>query len=550
MGLSSWNNRLPWCPHAPLRWRPAWVLVLVMCGLSGCMQARDKRRAGVVHKGSGSRQAAHDALSATAVPLEHALDLQPYLRDLIEAASAKRHERHIVAYEPLEAVTSIFSISPPSRQMETPDELEKHFRGGEELFETDLSLFPGFGDAMGAKQPNMHRIHRGAHGGPDSASCRSCHHRGGDDGAGEYTEAALTGGDGVRVSSAAERNPPALHGGGSLQVLAREVTAALQKQLASPGQVPGHWIHLAVQGTDFGEVRFLPDGGLDTSRLVAIDPDLVVRPFGWKGTHSTLRRFAEEAFQVHHGLNSTALLQMSYLFGPLPKDASAATRAVRDNLGDGPSQNPDRDQLNEDLRGPHLTTMAVYLSLLPNPVIEPPRGQVLLAAFRQGLRAFTRLGCAGCHKPSWEIEKPTWIEHSEDASSSLTIELDLRRDIRNGPPLRKLDADLSTYTIFPFSDLKRHDMGAALADHAGEPGAPPPQIPPSYFLTRPLWGLADSAPYLHDGRAATLHEAILAHGGEAQTAQTAYLQATVEEQRALQVFLYSLSRPLLPELTP
>ncbi len=59
-----------------------------------------------------------------------------------------------------------------------------------------------------------------------------------------------------------------------------------------------------------------------------------------------------------------------------------------------------------------------------------------------------------------------------------------------------------------FSDLKRHDLGPGLADpHDEEHG-----LPRSVFLTRPLWGLAETPPYLHDGRAATIPEAILAHG--------------------------------------
>ena len=78
----------------------------------------------------------------------------------------------------------------------------------------------------------------------------------------------------------------------------------------------------------------------------------------------------------------------------------------------------------------------------------------------------------------------------------------------------------------------------------------PPLIPLSYFMTRPLWGLAESAPYMHDGRALTVHDAVVAHGGEAAKVRTAYLALPVARQRALQVFLLSLTREPLPEVLP
>lgn len=60
------------------------------------------------------------------------------------------------------------------------------------------------------------------------------------------------------------------------------------------------------------------------------------------------------------------------------------------------------------------------------------------------------------------------------------------------------------------------------------------------FLTRNLWGIASSSPYLHDGRATTLTEAILEHGGEAQGSRNAFVAATRPEQRALIAFLENL----------
>lgn len=486
------------------------------------------------------------------------VEMDPYLTDLLETVALKQWERHINAVEPAEQVFDLMPLPTTLRGRKIVDNVEMHFRAGEELFETELSLLPGFGDGMGGKSPNMHRVHRGAHGGPDTSSCRSCHHRGGDDGSGEYTEAALIDGDGEHASSATERNPPALHGGGVMQILAREITSNLQTQLHREPKSEPVYVTISYDDVIFGTVVIMPDGRIDTRDVKSIDPDFVVRPFGWKGTHSTLRRFAEEAFQVHHGLQSTALVQQRRLFGPLPQNASPATRALMGQLGRGKGDDPDEDNASQDIAGSQITAMAVYLTLLPMPVIEPPRSPDLLAAWREGMATFTEIGCADCHKPKWKIFGPTSVEHGEDATSEGSLSLDLTKDIRNGPSLRNRDLTASGYQVFVFSDLRRHDMGPELADRTPtERGLAPhvgdhvgPNIPASYFLTRPLWGLADSGPYLHDGRASTIHEAILAHGGEAEQIRNTYRTLPPERQRALQIFLFSLTRPMLPEVTP
>ncbi len=63
-----------------------------------------------------------------------------------------------------------------------------------------------------------------------------------------------------------------------------------------------------------------------------------------------------------------------------------------------------------------------------------------------------------------------------------------------------------------FSDLRTHDMGLGLTDATAQPAdAKGIAIGPRMFLTRPLWGVADTGPYLHDGRSLTLREAIRRH---------------------------------------
>jgi hypothetical protein len=107
-----------------------------------------------------------------------------------------------------------------------------------------------------------------------------------------------------------------------------------------------------------------------------------------------------------------------------------------------------------------------------------------------------------------------------------------------------------------FSDLKTHDMGPNLAD-VDLNGKPENQgtdvaglcITSRYFLTRPLWGVADTGPWLHDGRALTLTDAVLMHGGEGQDAATAFGKLPASQQQDVINFLLSLELPCLPSVS-
>ena len=67
--------------------------------------------------------------------------------------------------------------------------------------------------------------------------------------------------------------------------------------------------------------------------------------------------------------------------------------------------------------------------------------------------------------------------------------------------------------------------------------------PRDEWRTPPLWGCADSAPYMHDGRAPTLHEAIRKHAGEARRVRLNYMRLTRSEQHDVLTFLGSLRAP-------
>jgi len=102
-------------------------------------------------------------------------------------------------------------------------------------------------------------------------------------------------------------------------------------------------------------------------------------------------------------------------------------------------------------------------------------------------------------------------------------------------------SELRNQTIRPFTDLLLHDMGSGLADNMGEANAAG-----SEWRTPPLWnigltaGVSGGEAYLHDGRARTLEEAILWHGGEGEASKEAFRTMSAADRADLIKFLKSL----------
>jgi hypothetical protein len=232
---------------------------------------------------------------------------------------------------------------------------------------------------------------------------------------------------------------------------------------------------------------------------------------------------------VHIGIQSDRLL-------------ASGTREV---LGPGSDPtDPDGDGVRGELGGGPFAAMAVHLALLGLPVVEPmiqdqhlePAAKALLAPtatsfvddFQRGRRQFHQLGCAGCHQPMMVLESPM-----------LEVEglppIDLSREMQ--APALTYDAALGGYPVWLFSDLRRHDMGPQnLAQHVQN------GVALDQYLTPRLWGMANSAPYLHDGRAPSIDYAIAGHDGEGAAARAAFAALPYEERGPLRVYLMSLRR--------
>ena len=469
------------------------------------------------------------------------VDVEAQLADAIDLYSKAFSEQFFFATDPAERFEVLVFPATVERLVEA-DAFDVLFQRGDEAFEAEVDHVGGLGqgEAYGpAPLPAIsRRIHDGERGGLDAGSCRACHFVGGPDGSGAGTQLALFRGDGATLSSAEVRDPPHVMGLGYIALTARQLTAGLAEQRritlsvaeGGPGPVTRR---LVVDGIDFGELTATPEGALDTSGVVGVDEDLVVRPFGHKGRHATLTALVDEALQVHHGLQSTSRE------AEFAEDASA-------QLGDGPERDRDDDGVENEVTEAQAVLLASYLSMLGVPRIATPEDPELLFAWARGRRLFDEVGCAGCHQPKHTLASVT-ISHRARAGE-LGVTIDLAAHGEDPRPVQLdfgVDEDDQVFhrtPVFPFTDLRRHRMGEGLAarDEVLPDGGA--TVPGDTWLTRSLWGLADTAPYLHDGRARTVDDAIAWHAGEARPARDAYGALTVPDQAALRVFLASLTR--------
>ena len=451
--------------------------------------------------------------------------------------AARRHELRLrEAAAPgsfLRAMGAVLDAKRVAAGQVCPDELADL---GQLLFEHEYNYADGLGGGKSATAPTgpFRRVHGGLFGGPETISCPSCHWIGGPNGAGAETDTTFLHGDGEQTASGDERNPPALIGLGVVQALAREMSRDLQRQRAdlvrdAARAGAAREAHLVSKGVDFGVLRAGTNGEVDASGLRGVDGDLVVKPFGWKGTLPTFAEFAAEALQLHMGIQSELVL------------ASGSRELV--GAGDDPTD-PDGDGKRGELGGGPFAAMTMHLALLELPIVDPliqnhqlpPAAQSLSAPtttsfaydFQRGRRQFHELGCAGCHVPMMVLEDPNLVVDGLPP-------IDLSRHLRQAG--LRYDASLGGYPVWLFSDLKRHDMGKANAARYVQRG-----VALQDYLTPRLWGVADSAPYLHDGRAPSFDYAIAGHDGEGTAARAAFQALSLQDRGYLRVYLMSLRR--------
>lgn len=149
-------------------------------------------------------------------------------------------------------------------------------------------------------------------------------------------------------------------------------------------------------------------------------------------------------------------------------------------------------------------------------------------------------------------EKVLPLLHTENvkslASGNYQIDLSLNSHLKDEVPAYvwpRLPANQDKSVNVPlYSDLKLHFMGKRLADNYPQPtDTDGYAAQPGIYVTRPLWGVADTAPYIHDDRARTLRDAIELHGvagSEAEKAYEEFSDLNSRKQQDLINFLESL----------
>ena len=306
-------------------------------------------------------------------------------------------------------------------------------------------------------------------------------------------------------------NPPFLFGSGGVELLGKEMTLDLQQLRAQAQQNPGTRVALVTKGVSFGSISCQQDGTCDTSQVEGVDADLVVRPFGRKGEFPTVRAFDVEAMEFHFGMEPVELV---------------GAGVDRDNDG----------VINEVTIG-QISALHIFNTTLTPPIMH------LSSDAQDGQELFEHIGCADCHIPALTTNSPMLTYSFPEVPTDPTANVFYSVDLSDYPAFFE-EAEQGGLVVPLFADLKRHDMGPGLAESFGEELA-------AQFTTARLWGVADTAPYLHDGRALTLTEAITLHGGEAQEARDAFIQTLDDEEKAdLLAFLRSLRTPRADDVAP
>ncbi|HWG45847.1 MAG TPA: di-heme oxidoredictase family protein [Gemmataceae bacterium] len=362
----------------------------------------------------------------------------------------------------------------------------------------------------------------------NAASCVACHHQGGPGGAGglEHNVTAFTMTE-ITLDQRRQTREGVVHSYAlgepdKLSQVHHALPAVSRPTLAMLVSLPGSersritfpsGVHLSQRNTPalFGanQIDALPDRviianerkqrlkwGLASAKSEDLPvgrahrlADGRIGHFGWKAQSASLSAFVQAACANELGLSNPGQAQPR----PLGK--------------------PNTQPTGLDLIAEQCDQITSFVASLPQPVERLPDESRLRDFVREeataGKRLFERVGCADCHAPSLGEVKGL------------------------------------------YSDLLLHDMGQPL-EGGGSYNEPPPQKPdapsddgpqPGEWRTPPLWGVADSAPYLHDGRAWTLDKAIELHGGQAARSARSFAGLSKAEQAQVIAFLKTLRAP-------
>lgn len=215
--------------------------------------------------------------------------------------------------------------------------------------------------------------------------------------------------------------------------------------------------------------------------------------FGVKLQSNNIELFTRPPLQNQMGITSAP-------FEGEDAAVSSSSSAVQGTIDPNDSNADDDGVPDPEISHGDLGDLIAFTRFLAPPAPRPMSDQSL-----EGQMLFEAVGCTGCHIPTLPSSR--------------------------GP-------------VNAYTDLLLHEMGPELADNLRQGSPQFSTISPDHtkgeFRTQPLWGVSLSAPFLHDGRAGTLTEAIMMHGGEATAARDNFDALRREEQKAIIAFLEDL----------
>ncbi|MCA9110959.1 MAG: hypothetical protein KDA52_13495, partial [Planctomycetaceae bacterium] len=235
--------------------------------------------------------------------------------------------------------------------------------------------------------------------------------------------------------------------------------------------------------------------------------------YGWRGHVEDLKGFVVSACAVELGLEVPQRFQPDNPLYPNPK----RTRP-----------------LDLDLTSPQVTALTAFIAQLPRPERIIPSDPYNRQAAEYGELVFHGIGCSECHVKT--------LGSVVDIYSDLLLH-DMGPRISDQSPANPDSTPPPSRTVSVRQGGSGYGGGGLMT--VTVPGRKPvPTNVDQEWRTPPLWGSADSAPYLHDGRAETFHDAIELHEGEASASAEEYRRLSDEQRSSLLSFLDTLRAPV------
>lgn len=238
--------------------------------------------------------------------------------------------------------------------------------------------------------------------------------------------------------------------------------------------------------------------------------------FGWKSQKASLYDFTMTACAVELGLH------------------------VPDHPQAGSPHRPDYQPAGFDLNQAECDALVNYLKELPAPAALKSENADLHDALQNGERLFAKAGCASCHTP--QLGEVAGIysdlllhdmgpDGGDSGNYGVFVPDSVASDSED--PIPELAAVQIREGRIPVTNSQTLQT---IPDDLKGAGS-------QEWRTPPLWGVRDSAPYLHDGRAKTLEQAIAMHGGEGHQAAINFFTMSKRDQTLVLAFLRTLVAP-------